>query len=109
MRVTPPIVPLGHKTSTHIRGQMLPAKVLHTEDNWELLDATTGRYNTGMPRRGWRGWQSVIKHHCSNINGAPYWMLLECHETPTRCNYCNEEMPLSIVALFKLQNMEAMR
>ncbi|KKL11717.1 hypothetical protein LCGC14_2542990 [marine sediment metagenome] len=101
MRVanTPPIPVAGHR-------QIPPAKVLHTEDNWELLDATTGRYNTGRPGRGW---QSVIKHHCSNINGSPYWMLLECHSTPTRCNYCNEEMPPSIVALFKLQNMEAMR
>ena len=56
-----------------------------------------------------RGWQSVIKHYCANINGAPYWMLLERHDTPTQCVYCNREMPPSIVALFKLQNMEAMR
>ena len=81
-----------------------PTPQLYAEGKWEILDATNNRFNVGQ-----RGWQSVIKHNCSNINGSPYWMLLEWHSTPTRCNYCDEEMPPSIVCLFKLQNMDAMR
>ena len=89
------------------------AKVLHSEEGWELLDATTGwelldattgRFNTDV-----RGWQSVIKHYCANINSAPYWMLLERHSTPTTCAYCKEDMPAGIVALFKLHNMETIK
>lgn len=105
MRVTTtdPTVDQWHvRTVGH---EVPPAVVLHTEEGWELLDATTGRYNLGAKR----GWQSVIKHYCANINGSPYWMLIERHSTTTRCNYCNEEMPASIVCLFKFQNMEAMR
>ena len=91
-----PVKPAGFNAAT----------VLYTENKWELIDATTGRFNVGtrLP-----GWQSVIKHHCNNINGQPYWMLLEFWNTPTVCPYCTEDMPLGIVALFKLQNMEAMR
>ena len=100
MRVTPPIG-IEKKMST---SGIPPAKVLHSEEGWELLDATTGRFNTGV-----RGWQSVIKHYCSNINGSPYWMLLEWHNTPTMCAYCKKDMPAGIVALFKLQNMETIR
>ena len=85
-------------------GEIPLTKRLYYEGKWELLDATMNRFNVGQ-----RGWQSVIKHYCPNINGSPYWMLLEWHNTPTRCNYCNEEMPASIVCLFKFQNMEAMR
>ena len=100
--VTPPI---GHKQAAQTyKSGYAKAKVLHTDKNWQLLDAGSSRYYTGPGV-----WQSVIKHHCANINGAPYWMLLEGHDTPTRCNYCNDEMPASIVALFKFQNMEAMR
>ena len=80
------------------------AVILHTEGDWQLVDATTGRFEAGT-----RGWQSVIKHHCSNIHGQPYWMLLEFWSTPTVCPYCTEEIPLGIVALFKLQNMEVIR
>ena len=81
-----------------------PAIKLHREGKWELLDATNDRYNVGQ-----RGWQSVIKHYCPTIMGSPYWMLLEWHDSPTICTYCKEEMPLSIVCLFKLHNMEVMR
>ena len=104
MRVTltPPIVP-QRSSITRIQGRR-SAVVLHEEEGWQLLDATNDRYNVGQ-----RGWHSVIKHYCPNINGAPYWMLLEQHSTPTRCNYCDEEMPPSIVCLFKFQNMEVMR
>ena len=105
MRVTPATT--THPTKYHAKhsGPIPPAMVLHTKDSWELLDATTNRFHTGVGR----GWQSVIKHHCDKLQGAPYWMLLEWHSTPTRCNYCSEEMPASIVCLFKLQNMDAMR
>jgi hypothetical protein len=79
-------------------------KVLFKEGDWMLLDTQHGRaYNTGP-----RGWQSVIKHWCI-LNGSPYWMLLERHDTPTRCVYCKVDMPDSIVCLFKLQNEEAMQ
>ncbi len=78
-------------------------KLLFKEGDWQLLEASKGRYNVGP-----RGWQSVIKHWCI-LKGSPYWMLLEHHDTPTRCVYCKEAMPDSIVALFKFQNMEAMR
>ena len=80
------------------------ATILHTENKWELIDATTGRFNVGT-----RGWQSVIKHHCKNINGQPYWMLLEFWSTPTVCPYCTEEMPVGIVALFKFMNWECIK
>ena len=78
-------------------------KILFKEGKWQLLDATNGRYNVGT-----RGWQSVIKHWC-DVQGSPYWMLIERHDAPTRCVYCKEAMPDSIVALFKLQNEESMR
>ena len=104
MRVTPPIITTNSPIPDS-HGHIPPTKVLHTEDGWELLDAKSGRYNTGRER----GWQSVIKHYCANINGSPYWMLLEYHDAPTLCKYCKEEMPPGIVALFKFHNMEAMR
>ena len=100
--VTPPI---GHKQAAQtFKSGYAKAKVLHREKGWELLDAGTSRYYTGPGV-----WHSVIKHYCDNINGAPYWMLLEHHTTPTKCVYCDQEMPPSIVCLFKFQNMEAMR
>jgi hypothetical protein len=78
-------------------------KLLHKDGDWQLLDATDGRYNVGQ-----RAWQSVIKHWCHS-KGSPYWMLLEHASTPTCCVYCKTAMPDSIVALFKLQNWECIR
>ena len=81
-----------------------PAIRLHVEGKWELLSALDNRFNVGQ-----RGWQSVIKHYCSSVNGSPYWMLLEYATTPTVCAYCGVDMPESIVALFKLQNWDVIR
>ncbi len=87
-----------------MRSDHKPRKVLFEEGNWSLLDATERRFNTGP-----REWQSVIKHHCPNTPGSPYWMLLEWVWSPTRCVYCKENMPEGIVCLFKLQNWEIIR
>lgn len=77
-------------------------KLLFKEGDWQLLDATNGNYIIEP-----RGWQSIIEHWCIN-KGIPCWMRLD-HDTPTKCVYCKDAMPDSIVALFKLHNMEAMR
>ncbi len=81
-----------------------PRRVLFEEGNWELLDATENKFNVGP-----REWQSVIRHHCPKARGSPYWMLLEWSWSPTICTYCKEDMPVGIVALFKLQNWEIIR
>ena len=79
-----------------------PQIILHQEGKWSLLEATRSNYYAGQI-----GWNSVIKHYCDK-NENPYWMLLEKYDTPTICLYCNEDMPASIVALFKFQNWERM-
>ena len=78
--------------------------LLHCEGRWELLDASSNRYSCTPV-----GWKSVIKHHCPNVGSSPYWMLIKWHNSPTICTYCHEDMPASIVCLFKLHNIEAMR
>ena len=49
------------------------------------------------------GWRSIISHDC-DLNGSPYWMLIEYHDRKTCCMYCDEAMPDSIIALFKFHN-----
>ncbi len=68
-----------------------------SEGKWGLH---TVRPNTGTARAGW---QSIISHDC-DVNGSPYWMLIEYHSRHTTCMYCNEDMPDGIVALFKFHN-----
>ena len=49
------------------------------------------------------GWRSIISHDC-DLNGSPYWMLIEYHDRATCCIYCDEAMPDGIIALFKFHN-----
>ncbi len=68
-----------------------------TEGKWNLHIV---RPNTGTQRAGW---SSIISHDC-DLNGSPYWMLIEYHSRKTACMYCEEDMPAMIVGLFKLHN-----
>ena len=81
-----------------------PPIILHKEGKWELQAASNNRFNVGG-----RGWKSVIKHTCKLEPASHYWMLLEHACSPTRCFYCSEPIPESIVCLFKLQNWECIR
>lgn len=68
--------------------------ILFEQEQWALMkDTSLSAF----------GWKSVLKHTC-DVDGAPYWMLLERASDPERCWYCKEAMPKEIVTLFKLMN-----
>ncbi len=73
------------------------AAPMWTEGKWALH---TVRPDTGTAKQGW---SSIISHDC-DVNGAPYWMLIERHTQDTKCMYCPDPMPDGIVALFKFHN-----
>ena len=85
------------------RGARLSEDALFTEGRWQLHASGAKTWANSQ------GWQTVIAHMCPNAKGTPFWMLIEHHRDPTVCVYCKVEMPDSIVTLFKLQNMDAMR
>ena len=95
--------------------EMVTLKI--TEKHDDPIDTSTYVYNTILLEDGdWQlravgeylrsvgyGWQSIIRHNCE-LEGSPYWMLLENHAAPTVCLYCSKPIPDGIVALFKFHN-----
>jgi hypothetical protein len=104
--ITPKMAQASHHINTTTNGGCTnPA--LRTYKDLMFEDGLWQIYSAGLDTWSQRkGWVSIIAHHCENVKGAPYWMLIEHHRDPTRCVYCKDVMPASVITLFKLQNMD---
>jgi hypothetical protein len=81
-------------------GARLVKDALFIDGDWQLHPAGTGTWSERQ------GWHTIIAHMCPDVKGTPFWMLIERHEAPTICMFCKADMPDTIIALFKLHNMD---